>query len=163
MDNMDWPGAKTAAARLKKALPPNLQDPGDGDQGAMSPQAQQQLQQMQQTVQMQTQQLQQLHEALVQAQQEVKNKQADASAKVTISQAEMQSRERIERMKMDAEYRLEQLRLSSEAAGIKFQGDHKRIAQHLDHVHEASLQAQLATERQKLDDQNANSQNTDEA
>lgn len=29
--NMDWPGAKQMAARLKKGLPPQFQDPDDGD------------------------------------------------------------------------------------------------------------------------------------
>jgi hypothetical protein len=41
--NMDWPGAQDIADRLKKMLPPNLQDSGD-QQNQIPPQAQAQIQ-----------------------------------------------------------------------------------------------------------------------
>jgi hypothetical protein len=38
--NMDWPHAKEIADRLKKMLPPQLQDPEEGDPNALPPEAQ---------------------------------------------------------------------------------------------------------------------------
>lgn len=43
VSNMDWPGAKKIAERLKKLLPPQLQDEGDDGAPQIPPQAQKQL------------------------------------------------------------------------------------------------------------------------
>jgi hypothetical protein len=58
--NLDWPGADEIAARMRKALPPNLQDGGQDPQAAAM---QQQMQQMQGVIQ-------QLQQQLAQAQQD---------------------------------------------------------------------------------------------
>ncbi len=54
--NMDWPGAQEIADRLKKTLPPELQDQPDGGE-PLPPQVQGQLQQMNQMIEMLTQQV----------------------------------------------------------------------------------------------------------
>lgn len=57
LDNMDIPGAHEMAERWRRTLPPNLQDPNDGDQ-QIPPQIAAQFQQMQQQIQQLTQMLQ---------------------------------------------------------------------------------------------------------
>lgn len=59
--NMDWPEAQEAAERIKKMLPPQLQDDQQGQQ-QIPPQVQQQLQQSQQMIQQLTQALNQAHD-----------------------------------------------------------------------------------------------------
>jgi hypothetical protein len=66
VSNMDWPGAKEIAERLKKMLPPPLQDPDDPNQQQppIPPQAQAQMAQMQQALEIIGQQNQQMAELL---------------------------------------------------------------------------------------------------
>ncbi len=52
--NLDWPGADEIAERLKKMLPPQLQD----EEGQIPPELQQQLQQMSEALQVMGQKLQ---------------------------------------------------------------------------------------------------------
>jgi hypothetical protein len=63
--NLDWPGAEQIADRIKKALPPNLQD--KEDQPQLPPQVQQHIEQ-------QAAQIKQLGDALVNAHKEVEEK-----------------------------------------------------------------------------------------
>jgi hypothetical protein len=59
VESMDWPGAKTAAERLRKMLPPEIRPPDD----KKLPSAQQLQQQLQQLMQQQEQLVAKLHEA----------------------------------------------------------------------------------------------------
>jgi hypothetical protein len=91
--NMDWPGATEIADRLKKLLPPNLLD--DKDKPPMPPEAQAQLQQLDQQNQMLTEQL---------------NKAIDEKEQKTI---ELESKERIEMAKIQANIEIEMAKMGS--------------------------------------------------
>ncbi len=79
--NMDWPGAQEIADRLKKMLPPQLQDGGPDGQGQppLPAQAQAQLQQL-------TSQLQQTAAALQQAQTIIATRQVEAAGKMQVAE-----------------------------------------------------------------------------
>jgi hypothetical protein len=87
--NMDWPGAQEIAERLKKMLPPELQDT---EEQQLPPQVQAQMQQMNQMIE-------QLTESLNAANDDIKQK-----------RIELESRERIEFAKMNTDLEKEKLR-----------------------------------------------------
>ena len=88
VQNMDWPGAKVVANRIKKTLPPGLaDDPKNKD--PIPPQAQAQMQQMQQTIQM-------LQQNLMAAQKVIET-----------DQIKTQSKERVEYEKLKANLAIE--------------------------------------------------------
>lgn len=72
--SMDTPGAQAMAARMKKILPPQLQDE--------APQQDPQVAQMAQALQQGQQQMQQVMQELADCQQELKNKQMESQTKV---------------------------------------------------------------------------------
>jgi hypothetical protein len=83
--NMDWPGADQLAERLKKTLPPQLQD--EPSMKNVPPEVQTQMQQMQMMIQQLQQQLQAAGQQLQQQQQELESKQADLQVKMAGVQA----------------------------------------------------------------------------
>lgn len=91
--NMDWPGAAEIAERLKKLLPPNLQEEQEGQQ--VPPAVQAQMAQL-------AQQNEQLSQALNQATDDLRTK-----------RLEIESRERIEAMKAQTELVKIEAQLSS--------------------------------------------------
>jgi hypothetical protein len=129
-ENMDVPNAQQVAERLKKTLPPGLNDdPGMAAQAQVG-QLQQQMQLMQQ--------------ALQQAQQEIATKKAELDSKERIAQAEIESKEKIELMKADVEKHtasikggLEQMRLEAENARHAASEGREAAAQLVDHAHQA--------------------------
>lgn len=84
-ENMDWPGAKQIAERLKAMLPPQLQEK-DGPGAAMA--LQQQVMQMEQA-------MQQMQAQLQEAQQMLQSKQIEAQAKVHIATIEAETKKAI--------------------------------------------------------------------
>lgn len=92
--NMDWPGAAEIAERLKKLLPPNLQE-GEEKEQQVPPAVQAQMAEM-------TQQNEQLSQALNQATDDIRTK-----------RLELESRERIEAMKAQTELVKIEAQLSS--------------------------------------------------
>jgi Phage P22-like portal protein len=92
--NMDWPGAAEIAERLKKLLPPNLQE-GEENEQQVPPEVQAQMAQM-------AQQNEQLSQALNQATDDIRTK-----------RMELESRERIEAMKAQTELVKIEAQLSS--------------------------------------------------
>lgn len=94
--NMDWPGATEIAERLKKMLPPNLQD--QQGQPQLPPEAQAQMQQ-------QSQMIEQLTGKLKELQQEKEMK-----------LVELESRERIEMAKLENTATIELAKLESKEA-----------------------------------------------
>lgn len=94
--NMDWQGAKEIAERLKKTLPLGLAD--DQNQPQVPPEAQAQMQQMDQMIQQLTEQLNQ------------------ASEQIKIKAAELESKERIEMAKIEADLIKENAKLNSNEA-----------------------------------------------
>lgn len=87
--SFDWPMADKIAERLQKTLPPNLQEPEEG-QEAIPPQVQAAMQQMQQQQQM----LDQKAQALSQAEQEIEKKAMDTqrkSVEVFVRESQLQT------------------------------------------------------------------------
>lgn len=103
--DMDWPGAREMAARLKKALPPNLQEPEEG-QKQIPPQVQASLEQMQTMIQDMT--------KIINTQQQ----QIDGRT------AELESRERIALEGNATQLFLEQMRQGHTAAMTQMQQEH---------------------------------------
>lgn len=138
-ENMDFGAAKQIAKRLKKMLPPQLQD----DAGKGDPQQlQAQLQQMQQAGQ-------QLQQAYQQATQALESQQADAQAKVEIEQQKIASAEKLAKLKADTDVQLAEIRSQSdlvkaqaELAGqrglIELKAQLDAIADHLDFQRKAA-------------------------
>lgn len=89
--NMDWPQATEVAERLKKMLPPELQDKPEGE-APIPPQAQQQLQQSQQMIEM-------LTKALHDAQDKVDGKEMDNASREKITAMNNETKLVIEAMK----------------------------------------------------------------
>jgi hypothetical protein len=95
--HMDWPGAQAIAARLRKMLPPNLQDEGqDGQltQADPPPEMVQQIQQMNTVIEKMTAELDQAKAAL-------QGKQVESQAAIQIAQMSNESRERIAQLTAD--------------------------------------------------------------
>jgi hypothetical protein len=91
----DWPGAADIADRLKKTLPPQLQDDGKGGQPQVPPQVQAQMQQMSQMIEGLTQALHAAHDTIDQ-------KRVELESKERIEYAKIKSNETIELTKLDA-------------------------------------------------------------
>jgi hypothetical protein len=136
-ENMDVPNAQQVAERLKKTLPPGLNDdPGMAAQAQVG-QLQQQMQLMQQ--------------ALQQAQQEIATKKAELDSKERIAQAEIDSKEKIALMNADiAKHKaaidasLEQTRIQAESARHAASEGREAVAQQLEHAHQARAAQQAA-------------------
>ncbi len=103
---MDWPGADDIANRLKKMLPPQLQE-GNQD---IPPQAQQQIQQMQATIQQLDQVIQQMTQEMDSQKQKKDEKMAELQLKGQISQQDKQ----LEMAKINHDYELGVAKLQSE-------------------------------------------------
>lgn len=81
--NMDWPGAREIAKRLRKALPPGLAEPEPGEsQKELPPEVMQRMQEMGQMIE-------QLTTALNQAQETIKTKKMELDSKEKIEFARM--------------------------------------------------------------------------
>jgi hypothetical protein len=89
--NMDWPGAQEVAERLRKTLPPALQDPEDGEQ-QIPPQVAAELAAAQQQLQVVVAQLQDANGIINEKQIEER-----------LKRLEIDSRERIEALKVQAD------------------------------------------------------------
>ena len=126
--NMDWPGAQEIAERMKKMLPPQLQEGEDGEQ-PIPPQVQQKMEQYGQMIEELTKQLNQAKEQLA------------------TKSLELESRERIEEGKAQLELRITQLKLDSQEAiaALKAEVDIIKAGQQMQ-MAEAAREAQAASE-----------------
>lgn len=95
--SMDSPGAQAMAARMKKMLPPQLQDD--------APQQDPQVAQLQQVIQVGEQKLQQMQQELIACQQELKSKQMESQVKVH----DTETRAQVDRGKQEIEMQKLQL------------------------------------------------------
>jgi len=111
--NMDWPGSDEIAERLKKTLPPGLQQDDDGEQPQIPPQAQQMIMQFRQ-------QNQQLTQALNQLNQVIETKKLELESKERIALKEMETELVVEQMRIDAMH--SQTAFKAEVSNI-----HKRL------------------------------------
>jgi ABC-type phosphate transport system auxiliary subunit len=162
---MDIPGAEEIAERLKKMLPPQLQDNGQSDPN-IPPQVQQQLAELMQ-------QHQQLTQALTSAQDDLERKTSEKAM-------ELESKERIafagvniDQQKIQLEYARLQNALvvadiTAKAASAQAEMDREMeaISQMSEQAHEAALSAvehQQGMEAQQQGAQNASQQSAQDA
>ena len=96
VSDMDWPGAREVAKRLKKAVPPQILDNDDQTPENQLIQAQQQLQQLGQQHALLTQELQK-------AQNIIQTKQVEQQGKMSIEQMRSQFDAMIQKAKIDAQ------------------------------------------------------------
>lgn len=132
--NMDVPGADALAARMKKLLPPELQEDEGQDQDPRIAQAEMAIQQSQQIIQQLTQQLQA-------AEQQLNDKQAEMQLKAQSDQAKaendrlkleieiMKLRLEEEKLRMEAAIKQQELSLKESELGLKAADTVNRIAQ----------------------------------
>jgi len=106
-DNMDWPGAKQLAARLRKMLPEALQD--EVDPSALPPEVKAQLEQMEM-------QLQEITKAYETAQEEIQTDQVKERAKLEIKELELAANAASQERDTQARVQIEQLRQQGENA-----------------------------------------------
>lgn len=114
---MDWPGATQIADRLKKMLPPELQDKQAGGPPPIPPEVQQQMQQTQQMVEQLTQALQEAQSQLESKQMELQAKaemeQTKTEAELHMSDAQIQANMALEQAKMEFELQIKQMEIES--------------------------------------------------
>lgn len=157
-ENMDIPNAKPIADRLKKLLPPQLQDQGAQDPAALQAQ-----------VAAMGQQIEQMGGALQQADQLIKGKQLELQAQQQIEAAKIQSQEAIkaaelaskekiaaiqaavDQHKATVDAQLGVLKLQAEQAKAAMQADRADRAQDAEHAHAAEM-AERAAEHAKLNE-----------
>lgn len=137
LDEQDYPGAKKIAAIAKNALPPQLQAAYDDQtQGAIPPQAQAMIQQLQQ----QNQQLQQV----------IQGKQAEGQIK--LQQTSMQEQAESQRAALDRQERLTEteLKVSGQVAMAQAKVDAENLRSYVDAL-ETKISHELGLHMQKLD------------
>jgi len=122
--NMDWPGAKEMADRLKKTLPPQLQPEADQD----DPEAQ-----LAKT-QSQLNQVMQQHDALVQALNQ-------ANEVIRTKQVETQGKSDIERMKIEAQLTIAEIGAKSQELQTRIKMEQQLWAELHNAAHEQAMQA----------------------
>jgi hypothetical protein len=127
---MDWPGAQAMAERLKKMLPPALQDDQAG--APVPPQVQAQLQQAGQMVEALTQRVNELTQA-------IETDAVKASRDAAIKKMELESRERVAAMQVQAD-------LVQTEAQINAQGAQKLLTEQL-----ASIRHLLELQHARVD------------
>jgi hypothetical protein len=120
LDNMDAPGMKQLAERMKKMLPPQLQDPAEGEE-PIPAHAQQQIAQMQQALQ----ELQQQH--------------AQAVEIIRTKKVESDARERIAAGNNQATIAVAEARFGSEANKLALGQAFAKFTQEVELLHQRML------------------------
>lgn len=116
--NMDWPGAKEIAQRLKKTLPPGVAEPDpEQKEQQVPPEAQAQMAQMGQMIEQLTQSLN------------------DANEKVNTKVLELESKERIALAQIEKEYNLKLADIGSAEALALLSHEIQQIGQRMDMLH----------------------------
>lgn len=150
--NMDIPGAKEISARLKKTLPPQLQDQ-DGTPESQLSQAHSALQQL-------TAQNQQLVQHVNQMSEVIKTKKVETQGKVQIEQFKAQTDLAITKLKIEAQVVIAQIGAKSQEQQTRDQettdvwnelhgAAHEKAMQGDQHSHEQDLAAQGALQSQQ--------------
>ena len=122
-DNMDWPGAKQVAARLKRMLPPQLQDEVEGAQIPEPVRAK--MQQVEQ-------QLQQVMEAYEQAQNTIATDRVKEESKADLKQRELAANAAAQERDLQAKLQLEEIKQGGESARTLAKIDQDRAGQILE-------------------------------
>jgi hypothetical protein len=151
--NMDWPQAKEIAKRLKKLLPPQLQDNEDQTPENQLMQAQQQLAQL-------SGQHAQLTAALQEAQQIIQTKQVEQQGKLQIEQTKSSVDLMIAKAKIDAQILVAEIETKAQDAQQRLQmfmetwielhgSAHETALTGIQQAHEQSLAQQGALQSQQ--------------
>jgi hypothetical protein len=122
-DNMDWPGAKQVAARLKRMLPPQLQDTVDASQIPEPVRAK--MQQIEA-------QLQQVTQAYEEAQSTIATDQVKSQERVALKERELAADAATQERDLQAKLQLEEVRQQGESARTLAKIEQERAAQILD-------------------------------
>lgn len=142
---MDWPVAKQVAARLKKILPPALQD--ENDQDPIPPQVKAQMAQAQQIIKQQ-------HDLLGKQKELIDGKQMEITAKSRDLQAKLESDERREVMRANAGIAEAALKADNNTAATLFEAAATRLSESMTHLKDLHMQMadhQQAAAAQKAD------------
>jgi hypothetical protein len=108
LEAFDWPGAKEIASRMRRNLPPHLQDNPDGQQPSVD--------QLKQQLMMLQKQLKELSEVHQKAQMMLQTEAQKLAAQAQMKQMELQAQERMVLIKEQSDLAQTQARLKSEQA-----------------------------------------------
>ena len=128
---MDWPGAKEIAGRLKKMLPPQLQE-NDGSPEAQLQQAQSQISQMQPL-------LQQQHQLVTQLQQEREGKVIEMQTKKEIEIARIQADASGKALQYQTQIAVAQINASKDMNQTIADNELKQLGMATGHAHEVAM------------------------
>lgn len=131
VNNMDWPGARQIAQRLKRLVPPEAQDPEEG-RAEIPPEVQQQMAALQQ-------QLEAALAALAEKDQIIQTKAQELAAKGQIAQMEIESKVRLEELKTLRELTLVHAEAKVDAALEVLKAQLESMQRRLDHAHEERM------------------------
>jgi excisionase family DNA binding protein len=136
VENMDWPGAPKLAARLKKMLPPPLQEQKGGQPSPE--QLQQQLMQM-------GMQLEQLQQVAQQQAEELKTKKFETDSKERVSAADRESKERIAVLQAQTQQLIAAMKTAGDQQEAKLQAQIDLLSQQM------GVEADLLRNRAQLE------------
>lgn len=143
MKMMDFPGHEAAYEILKKAVPPQFQEPDPNGPAPVPPEVQQQMMQLQQQIQMLTEELQKVKPIaegkMLEAQTRSTIADKEIAAKEQLERQEIASKERIEQLKAEVALATERMRVQSEQAALDRQAHLDRVAQMLDQRHDVVM------------------------
>lgn len=141
VENMDWPGARVAAQRLKKMLPPNLQDQEEGKD--VPPQVMAQIQQAQQQMQQMGEQMQALQGQVQEAQSKLREKvierqmqQDEWSVRLQIAAMELDKVKIQAGLKADTDLQLANLKLMTQRSEAAADRAHEQAMTRQEQGHE---------------------------
>ena len=130
--NMDWPGAKEISKRLKKTMPPQLQDQDDNSPEAQLQKAQATLQQFVQQHDMLVQQVQKLT-------QEIQTDALGQQAKVQIAAMNNASEERRTAIQTQAQLLIEAANIQKEAGIAALKGEIEKLSTLVGQFHDHAM------------------------
>lgn len=141
VSEMDWPMAQQIAARLKKTLPPQLQD--NENEPPIPPQVQAKLAQQDQIIKQQ-------HDLLGKQKEMLDGKQMELMANSRDVQAKIESDERREVIKANAGIAEAALKAGSERDATIFEAATTRLSEAMEHLKDLTMQANDQSHEQQL-------------
>lgn len=159
-ENMDWPGAKQLAARLKKMLPQPLQD--EIDPSMVPPQVQAQMQQMQMQLKQLGQEYEKAQEAIrtdqVKERAKIETKELELAAKAAEQERDTQTRLQLEELRQQGENARALAKIEQERASELLQAQVSKLDQQIARQLEQSNLEQDRYEKMALDAREPGSQ-----
>jgi portal protein len=136
MENMDWPGARQLAQRMKRMVPPEVKDPEDGEP-EIPPEVKQEMEQMQLH-------LQAAMAALQEKDDIIRTKAQELAHRAQIERMEIAAKERMELTRAQFELAKLEAEIKSDKALALLEAQIKEISQRLEHAHDEKMQARQA-------------------